>query len=101
MALPPMAWVILALGVLWLGLRLMQRKAEEKRAEARELRMAELMAERDRLLGKSDPEPASLAAVVSDSAPKATDSSAERICLGCKTVNPPGTTTCKGCGLEL
>jgi hypothetical protein len=97
-----MAWVILALGVLWLGLRLMQRKADEKRAEAREARMAELMAERDRLMGKSDQAPASLAAVVSDSESggKAATTT-ETTCLGCKTVNPPGATTCKGCGLEL
>jgi hypothetical protein len=94
-----MAWVILALGVLWLVLRTMQRKAEEKRAEAREARMAELMAERDRLLGRTDEAPASLAAVASDSGVK--DASEEKTCLGCKTVNPPGATSCKGCGLEL
>ncbi|MGZ6083371.1 MAG: hypothetical protein ACXWUE_07885 [Polyangiales bacterium] len=99
MGLPPMAWVILALGLLWLALRLMSRKAEEKRAEAREQRMAELMAERERPLGKHDDAPQSLAAVVSDSTPP--KAPAEKQCLGCKTMNPPDATTCSGCGLEL
>jgi hypothetical protein len=94
-----MAWVILALGILWLGLRLMSRRAEEKRAEARELRMAELMAERERLLGKSEEEPPSLAAVTADPTPA--NARSEKTCLGCKTVNPPDATTCKGCGFEL
>lgn len=84
MNIPATAWVILALGLLWLGLRWWQQKQAAVRAEARELRMAELMAERERVAGAAAPEP-----------PK------EQRCLGCRTVNPGDASTCSGCGLEL
>jgi ribosomal protein L40E len=95
MDIPPMAWAILALGVLWLALRYWQNKQAEERAAAREERMNALLAEREKL--EQEP-PSSLGAVVSDS--KA-EKPAEKRCLGCRTVNPPDATTCAGCGLEL
>lgn len=97
MSFPPMAWIILLLGVLWLALRLWSRKNEEKRQEAREARMAELLAERERLLGGDAPH--SLGAVVSDSTPPPKNDA--QTCAGCRTVNPPDAKTCAGCGLEL
>jgi len=101
MNFPPMAWIILALGVLWLVLRLWSRKAEEKRQEERDARMAELLAERERLLGHDD-SPHSLGAVVSDSTPPAKPKApSENVCAGCRMVNPPDAKTCAGCGLEL
>lgn len=102
MSFPPMAWIILALGVLWLGLRLWSRKQDEKRQEARDARMAELLAEREQLLEKEAPH--SLGAVVSDSAPPPSPKAEPprpRPCAGCRTVNPADATTCAGCGLEL
>lgn len=95
--IPPMAWVILALGLLWLGLRYFQNKQAAERAAAREERMNALYAEREQMLGDDDAP--SGGAVVSDAKPVAV--SAERKCLGCKTVNPGDATTCSGCGLEL
>jgi hypothetical protein len=83
--IPAMAWVVLALGLMWLGLRWWQQKQAAIRAEARELRMAELMAERERML-----------APAKDEAPPK-----DKVCLGCRTVNPGASTTCAGCGLEL
>lgn len=95
--IPPMAWVILALGLLWLGLRWWQGNQARARAEARELRLAELMAEREKL-AKDEP-PSSLGGVVSDS--QKPEPPKEKRCLGCRTVNPATSTTCAGCGLEL
>ena len=95
MDIPPMAWVILALGLLWLGLRYFQNKRAAERAAAREERMNALLAEREQMLEQEPP--SSLGAVVSDSKQVA----AERKCLGCKTVNAADATTCAGCGLEL
>lgn len=97
MSFPPMAWIILALGVLWLGLRLWSRKQDEQRQEARDARMAELLAERERLFEKESPH--SLGAVVSDSNPP--PPAQEQRCAGCLTVNPAAAKTCAGCGLEL
>ena len=94
MNFPPMAWIILALGVLWLGLRLWSRKAEERRQSARDARMEELLAERERLLGEA--EGATQTGVVD--APAARDA---RVCAGCRTANAADATTCHGCGLEL
>ncbi|MBI2395037.1 MAG: hypothetical protein HYV09_36035 [Deltaproteobacteria bacterium] len=102
MNLPPIAWAILVMGLLWLGLRLWSRKAEQRRQEEREARMAELLAERERMLEARERDaPSSLGAVVSDSAPKAAEQPAERRCLGCRTVNPPDASVCASCGLEL
>lgn len=103
MNLPPIAWAILVMGLLWLGLRLWSRKAEQRRQEEREARMADLLAERERLLEERAREhpPSSLGAVVSDAAPKAAEQPAERRCLGCGTVNRPDAKVCAGCGLEL
>jgi hypothetical protein len=99
MNIPPMAWVVLALGMLWLILRWWQGKQAQQRAEAREARMAELYAERERLLQRDEP-PSSLGAVVSEPKEEAAPPK-ERVCFGCKTVNPGDATTCSGCGLEL
>lgn len=99
MNFPPSAWLILALGVLWLVLRLWSRRAEEQRMEAREARMAELYAERERLLGEQE-QPHSLGSVVTDSAPPSAPAGEQR-CAGCRTVNPPDAKVCAGCGLEL
>lgn len=93
MDIPPMAWVILVLGVLWLALRYWQNKQAEQRAAAREERMNALYAEREKMDA-----PHSLGAVVSDSQPVPP---AEKRCLGCRTVNPGDAKTCAGCGLEL
>jgi hypothetical protein len=98
MDIPPMAWVILALGLLWLGLRFWQGKQAAQRAALREERMNALYAEREQLLEQEPP--SSLGAVVSDS-DRVPDQKAEKKCLGSKTVNPAGATTCAGCGLEL
>lgn len=87
MNIPPMAWVILALGVLWLLLRWWQGKRAAERAEARESRLAELYAEREKLAAE-------------DGAPARTELKDQR-CLGCRTVNPGDARTCSGCGLEL
>ena len=94
MNIPPMAWVILALGLLWLILRWWQGKQAQVRAEAREARMAQLYAEREKMMGKDEAPPSSLAAAVVEE-PK------EKKCLGCRTVNPGDAKTCSGCGLEL
>lgn len=99
MDIPPMAWVILALGVLWLALRYWQNKQAEQRAIAREERMNALFAEREKLTQEHEP-PSSLGAVVSDSHQPAA-APAEKRCLGCRTVNPGDAKTCAGCGLEL
>jgi hypothetical protein len=99
MDIPPMAWVILALGLSWLGLRWWQNKQAAERAAAREERMNALYAEREQMLEQEAP--SSLGAVVSDSQPRSKVVPAERKCLGCKTVNPGDATTCAGCGLEL
>lgn len=88
MNIPPMAWVILALGLLWLVLRWWQQRQATLRAEARDARMAELLAEREGMEDEGAPAP-------EKEAPK------ERVCLGCRTVNPATSTTCAGCGLEL
>ncbi len=96
--IPPMAWVILALGLAWLALRAWQKRQAEARAEARELRMAELMAEREKMA--HEPPPSSIGAVVSDSKVPVEEPKEKR-CLGCRTVNPASSTTCAGCGLEL
>jgi len=98
MDIPPMAWVILALGLLWLGLRYWQGKQAAERAALREERMNALYAEREKMLEQEPP--SSLGAVVSDSKPVAAQQ-AEKKCLGCQTVNPADATTCAGCGLEL
>jgi hypothetical protein len=100
MNIPATAWIILALGLLWLGLRWWQQKQAAIRAEARELRMAELLAERERIAGGGDAAPTSLGAVVSDSKP-VVEPPKEKVCLGCRTVNAGDATTCSGCGLEL
>jgi hypothetical protein len=99
MDIPPMAWVILALGLIWLGLRFWQGKQAATRAAAREERMNALYEEREKMLEQEPP--SSLGAVVSDSGRVAADDNAEKKCLGCKTVNPAGAKTCAGCGLEL
>jgi hypothetical protein len=96
MDLPPTAWVILALGLLWLGLRAWSRKAEAQRQEARDARMAALLEERERLLGSPKPEAAS-----ARHEPEAPTRSGPRRCLGCGTVNDAEATLCSGCGLEL
>ncbi len=95
--IPPMAWVILALGLAWLALRWWQNKQAAERAAAREERMNALYEEREKMLAEGEP-PSSLGALVSDSQPVVP---AERKCLGCKTVNPGDAKTCAGCGLEL
>jgi hypothetical protein len=97
--IPAMAWVVLALGLLWMVLRWWQQKQAAIRAEARELRMAELMAQREKW--GQDEAPSSLGAVVSDSKVPAAEPLKEKVCLGCRTVNPAASTTCAGCGLEL
>lgn len=98
MNFPPMAWLILGMGVLWLGIRLWSRRSEDKRQEAREARMAELLAERERLFG--DVSPHSLGPTVSDSQPPAKATEPRR-CAGCLAVNAPDATSCSACGLEL
>lgn len=101
--IPKSAWIILVLGLTWLGLRWWQQKQAAARAEARELRMAELMAEREKM-ARDDDAPSSLGAVVSDSkvpVAEQPEPPKEKVCLGCRTVNPGTSTTCAGCGLEL
>ncbi len=104
--LPPMAWVILALGVAWLVIRTWTRRIEERRREERNVRLAELHAEREAMQEESAPRsigPSSLAAHVSDrgSEPEPAETATERRCVGCRTVNAKSATTCSGCGLEL
>ena len=94
MNMPPMAWVILALGLSWLVLRWWQQRQATLRAEARDARMAELLAEREGMEGDATA-PAEPARETPKELPK------ERVCLGCRTVNPGTSTTCAGCGLEL
>ena len=98
MDIPPMAWVILALGLLWLGLRYFQNKRAAERAAAREERMNALLAEREQMMEQEPP--SSLGAVVSDSKPIVRPPG-ELKCLGCKTVNAADAKACAGCGLEL
>lgn len=105
MNIPATAWGILALGLLWLALRWWQQKQALVRAEARELRMAELMAERERMAGGDEPAVAEGARVAkalkAPETAKAPEPPKEQRCLGCRTVNAGDATTCSGCGLEL
>lgn len=113
MEFPPIAWLILVLGVVWLVLRVWSRRADEKRREEREERMARLYEERERLAGDEPPRasaakphddaepPSSLAAMTSDPGERASAAPKERRCLGCGTVNDATATTCSKCGFEL
>jgi hypothetical protein len=106
MDIPPMAWLILALGLMWLVLRWWQGKQAAHRAELRDARIAELLAERERM--QSEQAPHSLGGVVSgpqstveSPEPTAAPQAKEQRCLGCGTINAGDAKTCSGCGLEL
>ncbi len=114
MEFPPIAWFILVLGVAWLVLRMWSRRAEERRREEREERMARLYAERARLQEAEraqmraarprDPDaapPSSLAATTSDPGDRASAAPKERRCLGCGAINDGSAKTCETCGFEL
>ena len=88
--IPKTAWIIGVLGILYLVVRAWAARAEQRRRDARDERMAKLFAERER-----DAPPTSLAAVVSDS---------ERVkvrCRACKALNDENAQTCLACGKEL
>jgi hypothetical protein len=101
-SLPPMMWVILVLGVLFIAVRMWANRAEERRRAAHEERMARLLAEREA-------GPSSLAAVTSDAPPKpAPEAPAAEAreaikvrCRACKALNDESATKCAECGAEL
>lgn len=95
-----------ALGVAWFVLRILAGKADERRRQAREERMAALYAERERLLTESRAAtegPSSIAAVVSDAGPPSV--AAREIvkvrCRACGALEDEKATACGKCGAEL
>lgn len=105
--IPPIAWVIGVLGILYLAVRVWAGRAEERRRMARDERMARLLAERDQLPPPSAM-PNSLSAVTSDrdaeKSPEKPVEKAETVkvrCRACKALNDERATTCEKCGAEL
>jgi ribosomal protein L40E len=97
--MPPMMWVILALGLAYLVVRVFASRSEERRRAAREERMAQLWAEREA-------GPHSLGAVSSDAgeAPPSEAAPREAIkirCRACKALNDESATRCAKCDAEL
>jgi hypothetical protein len=109
-----MAWVIAGLGLVWFVLRQFAARADERRRDRHEQRMAELMAEREALLGR-DEAPTSLVATTTDATDSndATDATApgeaapaptggiKVRCRACKALNDESATNCAACGAEL
>ena len=107
-----MAYVIIALGAVLLAVRFWAAKAQAKREELREERMAKLLEERAAILEAHGP--SSLGGVVSDSdrgargaedaahddAAKATERVKVR-CRACRALNDEDATACASCGAEL
>lgn len=104
-----MVWALAALGVAWLVLRILAKRADERRQEAREARMAALYEERERILAESrarreaEAGPSSIAAVVSDAPPPS--SVAKEVvkirCRGCGALEDESAATCGKCGASL
>ncbi len=114
--IPPTAWAIGALAVLYIAVRIWATRAEDRRRAAHEERMQKLMAEREaaQLEDESAAEPpdsaigpGSLAAVTSDKDPKPERAASPQVpqvkvrCRACKTLNDESATTCAECGAEL
>ena len=104
--IPTMAWVIGALGIAYIAIRIWASRAEEQRRAARDERMAELMAERENAPPPSQL-PHSLSAVTSDRDGEKADAPVESKevvkvrCRACKALNDESSKTCKECGAEL
>ena len=108
--IPTMAWVIGALGLAYVAVRIWASKAEEKRRIARDERMAEMLAERENAPPPSQL-PHSLSAVTSDREPEKSEAGAKNAkddkevvkvrCRACKALNDESAKTCKECGAEL
>lgn len=106
--IPPIAWVIAVLGIVWIVVRIWASRAEEQRRIAREERIARLMAEREQ--APQSQLPHSLSAVTSDREPaeeKSTGKSEQKSevvkvrCRACKTLNDESAKTCTKCGAEM
>jgi hypothetical protein len=114
--IPTMAWVIGALGLAYIAIRVWASRAEEQRRAARDERMAQLFAERDNAPPPSQL-PHSLSAVTSDRDGEKPDAPAESKpaesnpseskevvkvrCRACKALNDESDKTCKECGAEM
>lgn len=99
--MPPMMWIILALGAVWLVVRVLGARAEERRRAAHDERMERLWAEREA-------GPSSLGAVSSDAAGDGiappSVAAAETIkvrCRACKALNDEQAARCQACDAEL
>ncbi len=94
-----------ALGVAWFVLRILAGKADERRRQAREERMAALYEERERLLAENRAAegPSSIAAVVSDAAPPslAAREVVKVRCRACGALEDEKATRCGKCGADL
>lgn len=109
--LPPTAWAIGALAVLYITVRIWATRAEERRRAAHDERMEKLYAEREAAAARAAEEreaagaPSSLAAVTSDKEPKpAAAAVAPQVkvrCRACKALNDETATACAECGAEL
>jgi hypothetical protein len=109
--IPTMAWVIGALGLAYVAIRVWASRVEQQRREARDERMAQLMAEREDAPPPSQL-PHSLSAVTSGphdpepSGEKREEKEKEKEvvkvrCRACKALNDESAKTCKECGAEM
>jgi len=99
--IPTMAWVIGALGLAYIAVRVWASRAEEKRRAERDERMAQLYAERENAPPPSAL-PHSLSAVTSDRDAPAESKEVVKIrCRACKALNDESAKTCTECGAEM
>lgn len=95
MSFPPIMWLILALGVAWLLLRVIAGRAQERQRAAHEERMAELHAEREAFEQRRHE-------AATETHADATAAEPVKVrCRACKALNDESATTCEQCGAEL
>ncbi len=99
MSFPPIMWLILALGVAWLLLRMLAGRAEDQRRAAHDERMAQLYAERQAFEERRRREAATDEHV--DATAAAADETVKVRCRACKALNDESASACEKCGAEL